>query len=188
MIVLKYSNNSIELILYAYNAIYKLDGDLNFRDVYYDYNYYYGGLYYNSTGDYILVSTYYGIDVLNRADFQFLRRINIGYYDINCIREYNGLLYFTSYYYYHTIFVLYNESYTATISTSCPYTTSFDIDSFGVICLICSSSSALLYSIDGSQILYNDSISSAFSNIFELNFDGFGNLVYSTQNSLYILH
>ena len=183
------NSNTRELFVSSFNfGVFKLNSsNFNISAVYYNSGNGYGGLYYNQTGDYILVCSASSkrIEILRRDDLLILNYITTSPYSPTNLREYNGTLYATTL--NNTILVLTNENVTSSFDLiqSCYSTTSLAIDSFGVIAVLCNPY-IYLYSTNGTYL--NASWTSPVENVTSIGFDGFGNFILTTYNGIYVFN
>ena len=128
------NNNNVELFIAGSYGVFKSDINLNITASYLQGGPF-TGLYYNHTGDYILVCSYLFIQVLNRVDLNFIKDITTAPYVPTYINEFNGTLYVSTT--TGALLRVVNEVSFFYFNTACSSSISSAIDSFGVIAVLC---------------------------------------------------
>ena len=176
-------NNTNRLFVSSYCGVFGLYENLTIFNIYSPCNSY-AGLYFNSTANYLLVSTKSSarIDVFN-SNLTLLKSISVSYQN-NYIVEYNGLLYVSSTSSF--IMVLQNEIQIFTFSTLCASINTIAIDSYGIIAVNCysySQNNIYFYYTNGSYT--GTTWSSPIPLISNIGFDPIGNLIMVAPFGIY---
>jgi hypothetical protein len=178
------NSNTIEIYVSSYYGVYKFNIALTPIEYYYHSYKQYSGIYYNQTGDYILVcSDPYYIEFLRRDDLTFIKYISTKPYLPTDIREYNGILFVGTT--TNIVLLIKDEIISSLFNTTCFSITSLAIDAFGNIAVICSQY-IHLYSTNGTYL--NVTWTSPIGNITSIDFDGFGNFVVTAYDGIHIFH
>jgi hypothetical protein len=189
MIAVSFTNSTnIYKLLYmtANGGLYEIDENLIIQKFFAAVNGY-KGLYYNTSGDYLLVTTssFARIDVYSR-NFSLLRSISVTYPN-NYIAEYNGLLYVSSTTSY--VIVLQNEVVVSSFATLCTVMKSLLIDQNGLIAVNHYSTNlqyVYLYYPNGTYSGVQWLSTIPYTN--HIGFDTNGNLLLSSKNGIYIFN
>ena len=189
MIAVSFTNSSNTyklLYMTANGGLYEIDENLIIQRFFAAINGY-EGLYYNSSGDYLLVTTssFSRIDVYAR-NFSLLRSISVSYPN-NYIAEYNGLLYVSSTSSY--VVVLQNEVVVNSFSTLGSTMKTLLIDQNGLIAVNHYSPNLqyiYLYYPNGSYSGIQWLSTIPYTN--HIGFDTNGNLLLSSENGIYIFN
>ncbi len=181
------NSNSYELFVTVSSGVLKLNSNLSLL-AYYHGNHHYKGIYYNNTGDYIVVCssttwTQY-IEILTRDELTFVKHITTNPFTPTDIREFNGTLYVGTK--EGVILALKNEIFTSYFNTTCTKSIlSLEIDFYGQITILCDSK-VYLYSINGNFL--NISWPTPISNPTSIGFDGFGNFILTAESGIYVFN